>query len=92
MAIFSVLICLSCASAVADNQTDSDAQGSSIIKEEKDASTDGGNSADSNKLNSQSTNVLKLNKNYKFNPGKTYIEIRSILFRGQIMVWKLYRN
>ena len=46
MAILSVLICLPCASAVADNQIDFNAQVSSIIKEENltDVSTDAGNS------------------------------------------------
>ncbi len=80
------MICLPCASAVADNQTDFDAQIGDIIKEETltDVSTDVGNFTDLNELIFQSTNELILNKNYKFNPGKTYIEIRSILF-GQII-------
>ena len=69
MAILSVLICLPCASAVADNQTDFDAQVSSIIKEETlaDVSTDVGNFTDLNELISQSGNELILDKNYKFN-------------------------
>ena len=63
------MICLPCASAVADNQTDFDAQIGDIIKEETltDVSTDVGNFTDLNELISQSTNELILNKNYKFN-------------------------
>ena len=63
------MICsLSCVSAVADNQTDFEAQVYDVIEETLTVeSTDRGNFTDLNDLIARSEKELTLNKDYKFN-------------------------